>query len=141
MEGKLDVLNQYTDRFALQVTPNNDTVLHVVAEFGHSHCVADILTNCPSLLRSANTGRNTPLHIAAAGGHSRVVQSLIDFAKSQGDNQQNGVAAANNSGGSVPAVLTEMLRATNRDGDTRLHNLHLTTRLKFPLGKAKGCET
>ncbi|KAG5554539.1 hypothetical protein RHGRI_012180 [Rhododendron griersonianum] len=121
MEGKLDVLNQYTDRFALQVTPNNNTVLHVVAEFGHSNCVADILNKCPSLLCHANTDGDTPLHIAAAGGHKDVVKSLIDFAKSQVDNQQNGITAANNGGGGVPAVVMKMLRATNRDGDTPLH--------------------
>ncbi|KAG5554523.1 hypothetical protein RHGRI_012166 [Rhododendron griersonianum] len=133
MEGKLDVfkLNQYTDQFALQVTPNNNTVLHVVAEFGDSHCVADILNKCPSLLCHATTDGDTPLHIAAAGGHEGIVKSLIDFAKSQVDNQQNGIAAANNGGGgAVAAVVTEMLRARNRDGDTPLH---LAARLEKPL--------
>lgn len=132
MEGKLDVLNQYTDRFAFQVNPNNNTVLHVIAEFGHSHCVADILNKCPSLLCYANTDGDTPLHIEAAGGHEGVVESLIDFAKSQVDNQQKGITATNNGGGSaVAGVVMEMLRARNRDRDTPLH---LAARLKFPLG-------
>ncbi|KAI8561128.1 hypothetical protein RHMOL_Rhmol04G0313200 [Rhododendron molle] len=123
MEGKLEDLKQYTDRFALQFTKNNNTVLHVVAEFGHSHCVADILSACPLLLRRENTHGDTPLHIAAAGGHDDVVESLINFAKPPADNQNNEIDAANNSGGEggVAPAVREMLKARNHDGDTPLH--------------------
>lgn len=123
MEGKLEDLKRYTDQFALQFTKNNNTVLHVVAEFGRSHCVAEILSACPLLLPRENTHGDTPLHIAAAGGHDDVVQSLINFAKTPADNQNNEIAAANNGGGEggVAPAVREMLKARNRDGDTPLH--------------------
>ncbi|KAF7141158.1 hypothetical protein RHSIM_Rhsim06G0185700 [Rhododendron simsii] len=56
MKCKPDILNEYTDQCALKFTPNNNTVLHVIAELGHSLCVA--------------------------GGHYHAVKSLINFAKS-----------------------------------------------------------
>ncbi|KAI8560818.1 hypothetical protein RHMOL_Rhmol04G0285600 [Rhododendron molle] len=124
MEGKLEDLKQYTKRFALQFTKNNNTVLHVIAEFGHSHCVTEILNACRPLLRRENTHGDTPLHLAAAGGHDDVVESLINFVKPPVDNQRNEIAAANDGGGegrTDAGEVREMLKARNRDGDTPLH--------------------
>ncbi|KAE9445043.1 hypothetical protein C3L33_23057, partial [Rhododendron williamsianum] len=90
MEGKPEDLKHYTNRFALQFTKNNNTVLHVIATFGHSHCVKEILDACPLLLRRENTHGDTPLHMAAAGGHDDVVEWLIDSAK-----ELNKTASAN----------------------------------------------
>ncbi|KAG5554532.1 hypothetical protein RHGRI_012174 [Rhododendron griersonianum] len=90
MEGKPEDLKHYTNRFALQFTKNNNTVLHVIAAFGHSHCVKEILDACPHLLRRENTHGDTPLHMAAAGGHDDVVEWLIDSAK-----ELNKTASAN----------------------------------------------
>lgn len=94
MEGKLEGLNQHTDQFTLQVTPNNNTVLHVKAEFGPSHCVTEILNACRPLLHRENTHGDNPLHMAAAGGHDDVVKLLINFLKPPVDNQRNEIAAA-----------------------------------------------
>ncbi|KAI8561127.1 hypothetical protein RHMOL_Rhmol04G0313100 [Rhododendron molle] len=108
MNGKVDDLDQYSaDQFALQVTPNGNTLLHVAAEFHSSECVPAILSKCPSLLYRANTDGDTPIHVALARSSYGVVRSLIEFAKSE-------------EGGSAAAVR-EMLRARNHDGDTPLH--------------------
>ncbi|KAF7146496.1 hypothetical protein RHSIM_Rhsim04G0192400 [Rhododendron simsii] len=125
MEGKLEDLKQYPNkRFAFQFTKNNNTVLHVIAEFGHSHCVTEILNACRLLLRRENTHGDTPLHMATAGGHDDVVESLINFVKLPADNQRNEIAPANDGGGqggTGAAEVREMLKARNRDGDTPLH--------------------
>ncbi|KAE9446091.1 hypothetical protein C3L33_22086, partial [Rhododendron williamsianum] len=108
MKDKVDDLDQYSaDQFALQLTPNGNTLLHVAAEFDSYHCVSAILSKCPPLLPRANTDGDTPIHVAVARLSYDVVRSLIDFAKSK----EGGGAAA----------LREMLRARNQDGDTPLH--------------------
>ncbi|KAI8561146.1 hypothetical protein RHMOL_Rhmol04G0315100 [Rhododendron molle] len=107
MRDRIEELNQYSaDQFALQLTPNSNTLLHVAAEFGSYYCVPAILSKCPSLLRLANTDGDTPIHVAVARMNSRVVELLVNFAKSEG-------------GGA--AAVREMLRARNHDGDTPLH--------------------
>ncbi|KAE9445045.1 hypothetical protein C3L33_23059, partial [Rhododendron williamsianum] len=108
MKDKVDDLDHYSaDQFALQLTPNGNTLLHVAAEFGSSDCVRAILSKCPSLLRRANTDGDTPIHVAVAREHFAVANLLLNFAKSE----EGGGAAA----------VREMLRARNHDGDTTLH--------------------
>ncbi|KAE9444769.1 hypothetical protein C3L33_23333, partial [Rhododendron williamsianum] len=108
MKDERDALSLYSaDQFALQVTPNGNTLLHVAAQFNSYHCVPAILGKCPSLLRRANTNGDTPIHVAVARLSYDVVGSLIDFAKSE-------------DGGGAAAVR-QMLRARNHDGDTPLH--------------------
>ncbi|KAE9454996.1 hypothetical protein C3L33_13102, partial [Rhododendron williamsianum] len=108
MRDEVDDLDRYSaDQFALQVTPNGNTLLHVAAEFNSSDCVPAILSKCPSLLRHANTDGDTPIHVAAARVNFSVVDSLMNFVKSE---EGRGAAA-----------VWEMLRARNHDGDTPLH--------------------
>ncbi|KAI8560819.1 hypothetical protein RHMOL_Rhmol04G0285700 [Rhododendron molle] len=116
MKDKVDDLDRYSaDQFALQVTPNGNTLLHVAAEFNSSDCVPAILRKCPSLLHRANTDGDTPIHVAVARVNFAVVErvnfavaySLLNFAKSEE--------------GGGPEAAREMLRARNHDGDTPLH--------------------
>ncbi|KAF7146376.1 hypothetical protein RHSIM_Rhsim04G0192300 [Rhododendron simsii] len=108
MEDQVDDLNPYSaDQFALQVTPNGNTLLHVAAQFNSSDCVPAILSKCPSLLLRANTDGDTPIHVAAAQLKFDEVNSLLNFAKSEG--------------GGGAAAVREMLRARNHNGDTLLH--------------------
>ncbi|KAI8561148.1 hypothetical protein RHMOL_Rhmol04G0315300 [Rhododendron molle] len=108
MKDEPGALSRYSaDEFALQVTPNGNTLLHVAAEFGSYDCALAILSKCPSLLRCANTDGDTPIHVALAQERYGLVRSLIDCAKSaQGDGA---------------AAMREMLMARNHDGDTPLH--------------------
>ncbi|KAE9454963.1 hypothetical protein C3L33_13135, partial [Rhododendron williamsianum] len=110
MKDEVDDLDQYSaDQFALQVTPNGNTLLHVAAQFDSFRCVPAILSKCPSLLHRANTNGDTPIHVALARRRNfRTVEPLIKFAKSE-------------EGGGAAAAVREMLRARNHDGDTPLH--------------------
>lgn len=97
----------------LQLTSNQNTVLHVAAQFGNHKYVKIILENSlsSSLLRCLNIDGETPLHIAAREGHLDIVKALIDCAKRPDYEEVE-------SGG---GVAKEILRATNKDNDTALH--------------------
>ncbi|KAI7981774.1 Protein ACCELERATED CELL DEATH 6 [Camellia lanceoleosa] len=110
MEGKVDVLRQHIDQIDNQVTPNNNTVLHVAAQFGRLQCVKEILEECPVLLRRVNNKCETPLHFAVREERLDVAKALIDCAKELDRELESGGGAAK-----------EILRATNEDKDTALH--------------------
>ncbi|XP_058182856.1 protein ACCELERATED CELL DEATH 6-like [Rhododendron vialii] len=112
MEGKLDVLCQYTDdQLHAEATHNRNTVLHVAAQFGHLPCVEKILEACPSLLTFVNVKGETPLHIAAREGYSEIVRTIIESAKKLEQDSESGRGA----------TTKEILRATNVDKDAALH--------------------
>ncbi|KAF5962138.1 hypothetical protein HYC85_003347 [Camellia sinensis] len=110
MEGKVDVLRQHIDQIDNQVTPNNNTVLHVAAQFGRLQCVKEILEDCPVLLRRVNNKCETPLHFAVREERLDVAKALIDCAQELDRELESGGGAAK-----------EILRATNEDKDTALH--------------------
>ncbi|KAK2995242.1 hypothetical protein RJ640_023766, partial [Escallonia rubra] len=111
-EGKVDDLLEYRDQLEDQLTPNNNTVVHIAATFGHTRSVNEVLANRPSLLCRVNVKGNTALHLSAREGHCKVVQALIESARSRppGQGLGNGIGA-----------VREMLRMVNGDGDTALH--------------------
>ncbi|CAL5413464.1 unnamed protein product [Camellia sinensis] len=110
MEGKVDVLRQHIDQIDNQVTPNNNTVLHVAAQFGRLQCVEEILKECPALLRRVNNKCETPLHFAVREECLDVAKALIDRVKELEREPESWGGAAK-----------EILRATNEDKDTALH--------------------
>ena len=110
MEGNINVLLQNKDQLEVQVTPNNNTVLHIAAMFGNTQSVIEILNMCPSMCRRVNSKGETSLHIASREGHSDIVRKLIEFAKALDEELENGVGTA-----------MEMLRMTNDDKDTALY--------------------
>ncbi|PSS33805.1 Protein ACCELERATED CELL DEATH like [Actinidia chinensis var. chinensis] len=130
MKGNIRVLMENKDQFEEQVTPTNNTVLHVTAQF---HDTADnvrkILQTQSSLLLRVNSGGETALHIAARKGHSNTVKALIDFAKTLGTDQESGVK-----------VTEQMVRTTSENKDTALHeavrNNHLIV-VKLLVGEDK----
>ncbi|KAA8527704.1 hypothetical protein F0562_035427 [Nyssa sinensis] len=86
VEGNIDVVVQNKDQLDVKVTPNNNTVLHVVAQFhNNATCVKEILALQSSLLLWVNVKREIPLHIAAREGHYDVIQALIECAKALGE--------------------------------------------------------
>ncbi|KAI7981787.1 Ankyrin repeat-containing protein [Camellia lanceoleosa] len=97
----------------LQFTSNENTVLHVAAQFGNQKYVKIIFEKGPSssLLRCLNIDGETPLHIAAREGHLDIVKALIECAKRLDHEEVETRGRANK----------EMLRATNKDNDTALH--------------------
>ena len=82
MEDKVDVVKQqYGDQLEHQTTPNENTALHVAAQFGKANCVDAILSLCPSLLLRLNDQEESTLHIAAKRGDFRIVKALLESAK------------------------------------------------------------
>lgn len=112
MEGKLDVLCQYSDdQLHAEATHNKNTVLHVAAQFDHLQCVEKILEASPSLLTFVNVKGETPLHIAAREGYSEIVRTIIERARKLEQDSESGRGA----------TTKEILRATNVDKDAALH--------------------
>ncbi|XP_059648817.1 uncharacterized protein LOC132294832 [Cornus florida] len=111
MEGNIEVLRQKADQFEIQVTPNNNKVLHVAAQFIQTKCVTEILQKCSrSLLCSVNIKGETSLHISAREGHTDIVQALIEYGKTLDIDLERGIGAT-----------MEMLRMRNVEGDTALY--------------------
>ncbi|KAF5946836.1 hypothetical protein HYC85_017064 [Camellia sinensis] len=110
MEGNTEILNQNKNHLKKQLTPNNNTVLHVSAQFGHIQCVMEILNMCSSTYRKANSRGNTSLHIAAREGHSIIVRALIEYANALNEELENGVGTAK-----------DMMRMSSKAKDTTLH--------------------
>ncbi|XP_027158324.1 ankyrin-2-like [Coffea eugenioides] len=109
--GDSDVIRQYADRLDSQLTPNNKTVLHILAQFcDSSYAVEQILGINHSLLCKQNAKGDTALHVAARKRYSGVVRALIDCAK-DGEKPDK-----HNSKGWI-----KMLRLTNDGKDTALH--------------------
>ncbi|KAF5933666.1 hypothetical protein HYC85_029837 [Camellia sinensis] len=110
MEGNTEILNQNKNLLENQLTPNNNTVLHVAAQFGHIQSVMEILNMCPSMYRKVNSRGDTSLHIAAREGHSTIVRTLIEYANALDEELENGVGTAK-----------DMMRMSNEVKDTALH--------------------
>ncbi|CAA7047016.1 unnamed protein product [Microthlaspi erraticum] len=54
-----------------------DSVLHLVATWGHLEGVKTIISECASLLLEPNWNGQLPLHVAAHGGHLAIVEALV----------------------------------------------------------------
>ncbi|XP_059630920.1 protein ACCELERATED CELL DEATH 6-like [Cornus florida] len=101
------------DQLKVQLTPNKNTVLHVAAQYGKTQCVKEILQKCGrSLICSVNIKGETSLHISAREGHTDIVQALIEYAKTESDEDDL------ESGTRVTKEI--LLRMRNVEGDTAL---------------------
>uniref|UniRef100_A0A1J3FGZ4 Ankyrin repeat-containing protein n=1 Tax=Noccaea caerulescens TaxID=107243 RepID=A0A1J3FGZ4_NOCCA len=54
-----------------------DSVLHLVAAWGHLEGVKTIISECAPLLLEPNWKGQLPLHVAAHGGHLAIVEALV----------------------------------------------------------------
>ncbi|KAI8011888.1 Protein ACCELERATED CELL DEATH 6 [Camellia lanceoleosa] len=98
-----------------QLTPRDDTILHIAARLGHHHLAEHIQSCYPDLFKSKNYNDDHPLHLAAAAGHLSIVQSLItnasQFARSRGPETE-------------VVLLQEyfnVINGQNKQGNTPLH--------------------
>ena len=89
-----------------EVTPEENTVLHVALQFNKVEAAKMILNLSPNLVLRTNTKGNTPLHVAAMVGASSLVKTLIQKAKDERDVEADG---------------QQLLSMVNLDGDTALH--------------------
>ncbi|KAL7219223.1 hypothetical protein ACSBR2_012326 [Camellia fascicularis] len=104
-DSQLNLLNQ--------LTPRDDTILHIAARLGHHHLAEHIQSSCPDLFKSQNYNNDHPLHLAAAGGHLSIVQSLIT----------NALRFAISSGRETEAEqdILDVIKGQNKQGNTPLH--------------------
>ncbi|KAL7177308.1 hypothetical protein ACSBR2_030627 [Camellia fascicularis] len=87
-----------------QVSPQEDTVLHIAAYSGHVLLVELILTHRIDLFSRKNSNGNLPIHAAASSGHLSTVKSLLGFP--QRDSEEWRVSA---------------LKEVNKNEETALH--------------------
>ncbi|KAI7981311.1 Protein ACCELERATED CELL DEATH 6 [Camellia lanceoleosa] len=115
MKGDINILKQNEEPLNLQLTSNKNTVLHIAALFGQTECVKEILKMNSSLLCQTNVKADTALHLAAREGRQDSVDALIECAK-----KLDAEGSVELESGST--MTKKMLRATNEDGDTALHD-------------------
>ncbi|KAF5960042.1 hypothetical protein HYC85_001251 [Camellia sinensis] len=94
-----------------QLTPRDDTILHIAARLGHHHLVEPIQSRCPDYFKRSNYNFDHPLHLAAAGGHLSMVESLITIA----------FQFAISSRQETEEELKQILNWKNNQGNTPLH--------------------
>lgn len=85
-------------------TAGGNTLLHVAAAGGHADLASLLLRRAPRLLAARNAALDTPLHLAARAGAHKVVALLVA------------------SSSSPACSLRALTRATNRRGETALHD-------------------
>ncbi|KAL6656663.1 hypothetical protein ACP70R_004443 [Stipagrostis hirtigluma subsp. patula] len=92
-------------------TAGGNTLLHVAAEGAHAELTSFLLRRAPSLLDSRNAALDTPLHLAARAGAHKVVALLVAASSSSSSSSSAGASS-----------LRALTRATNRRGETALHD-------------------
>lgn len=60
-----------------QLTPLENTPLHIAMQFGDSNVVAKIYSRCRSLLTQQNVDGDTPFHVAARVGCFSIFNDLV----------------------------------------------------------------
>lgn len=88
----------------LQVTSQNNTVVHVAAKLGKKEIVENAVDSKPSLLHETNIKGDTALHIASRLGNLEITLLLINKAKVQDVEESR-----------------KLLRMANLKEDTALH--------------------
>ncbi|WOG81472.1 hypothetical protein DCAR_0100619 [Daucus carota subsp. sativus] len=93
-----------------QLTPANNTVLHLACQTGSLACLNEILSRADeSLVLQVNSRGDTALHLAARNGHYDAVTALISTVKSWVQNTS-------------PTLLQNLIRAANHlELETALH--------------------
>ncbi|KAL6283865.1 hypothetical protein ACE6H2_014794 [Prunus campanulata] len=94
-----------------QLTPRENTALHIAVQFGDSNVVAEIYSRRRSLLTQQNLDGDTPLHVAARVGcfsiFNDLVREILSMSQEDFGNANDGTF--------------EMLRMGNKGKNTVLH--------------------
>ncbi|PQQ06986.1 ankyrin repeat-containing protein ITN1 [Prunus yedoensis var. nudiflora] len=94
-----------------QLTPLENTALHIAVQFGHTNVTAEIYSRCRSLLTQPNLDGDTPLNVAARVGRFSIVNYLVRETLSKSQIEF----------GNANSNMTETLRIRNRGNNTVLH--------------------
>ncbi|XP_058087969.1 protein ACCELERATED CELL DEATH 6-like [Magnolia sinica] len=112
----------------LQITPQQNTALHLVARYGHKPLALEIYIRSRSLLIQPNKKGETPIHIAAKAGNSLIIDFFIRWAESLCGSPSNDVEKGVND-------PRDVLRMRNIANNTALHeavqagHLHVAVQL------------
>ncbi|KAK1307109.1 hypothetical protein QJS10_CPA10g01067 [Acorus calamus] len=98
----------------LQLTPQNNTALHIVAKHGHRDFASELLRKSPALLSQPNSNGDLPLHLAAQGGHKSLVNLLLDSMKTWPPREGGAATDLENNGA--------LWRTSNSKGNNVLHD-------------------
>ncbi|XP_075109404.1 protein ACCELERATED CELL DEATH 6-like [Nicotiana tabacum] len=120
-KGDMKVLEEYKSQFATQLTPYNNTVLHIAAQnkgLKWQINTRDFLAIAgPDLFSSLNSNGDTFIHTAARWGNRDLVEAFINYMKNCGG--VDGVIDIE--AGSGIRKTREFLRITSNYGNTALH--------------------
>ncbi|OIT33803.1 PREDICTED: protein ACCELERATED CELL DEATH 6-like [Nicotiana attenuata] len=114
-EGDMKVLEEYKSRFATQLTPYNNTVLHIAAQYNgfYGNNYSDFLAIAgPELFSILNSNGDTFIHMAARKSNRGLIKAFINYMKNYG-----GLIDIE---AGIPETR-EFLRITNNYGNTALH--------------------
>ncbi|XP_008244354.1 PREDICTED: protein ACCELERATED CELL DEATH 6-like [Prunus mume] len=95
-----------------QLTPRENTALHIAVQFGHNNVTAEIYSRRRSLLTHPNLDGDTPLHVAARVGRFSIVTYLVRETMSMSQVEFRNVSSSS---------MFDTLRVRNRGNDTVLH--------------------
>eukprot|EP00261_Vitis_vinifera_P037666 XP_019078909.1 PREDICTED: ankyrin-2-like [Vitis vinifera] len=93
-----------------QVSPRNNTCLHIAVRFGHHELAEYIVKECPDLIKKTNSTGDTALHIAAR-------KKDLSFVKFAMDSCPSGSGASRD----VEKAEHPLLIIVNKEGNTVLH--------------------
>ncbi|KAL6311921.1 hypothetical protein AAG906_025674 [Vitis piasezkii] len=93
-----------------QVSPRNNTCLHIAVRFGHHELAEYIVKECPDLIEKTNSKGDTALHIAAR-------KKDLSFVKFAMDSCPSGSGASRD----VEKAEHPLLIIVNKEGNTVLH--------------------
>ncbi|PWA65761.1 ankyrin repeat-containing protein [Artemisia annua] len=74
------------DQGTLELTPNKNTILHLVSQIGDIEYAHDILVKHPSLVKHRNSEGETAAYVAAREGHVDILAIIISYLKTKNDN-------------------------------------------------------
>ncbi|KAK1262275.1 hypothetical protein QJS04_geneDACA008722 [Acorus gramineus] len=101
---------------SLQLTPQKNTALHIVAKHGHRDFASELLRKSPALLSQPNSDGDLPLHLAAQGGHKSLVNLFLDSLKNSPPREGEATDLENNGAASA------LWRTSNSRGNNVLHD-------------------
>nr|GEU83786.1 ankyrin repeat-containing protein [Tanacetum cinerariifolium] len=81
------ILNQDSklDQGEVELTPNKNTILHLVSHNGDIKYAHDILVKHPSLVYRRNSEGETPAYVAAREGHVDILAIIISYLRKKND--------------------------------------------------------
>ncbi|PWA82993.1 ankyrin repeat and SOCS box protein 2 [Artemisia annua] len=77
------------DQGEVELTPNENTILHLVSHIGDIRYARDILVKHPTLVYRCNSEGETPAYIAAREGHVDILAIIINYFRMNNDDTES----------------------------------------------------